>query len=102
MTSSGETSKVIGDCDVVFKLDPNVEQEPIIEIKMRCNGCGVRIAFDVTSRRANQDIKEWIESVQMNAGVAHQYASPLCDCRTADLQIPMPEGTKSIGEVPKS
>lgn len=101
MTSSGET-KTIQECDVAFRLDPSKEAEPIIEIRMRCNGCGVRISFDVIARRANQDIKDWINSIQEAAGMAHLYANPLCSCRTADLQIPVPDGTKSIGEVPKS
>lgn len=92
----------IKEVDVTLRLDPKQVAEPIIEIRSRCNGCGVRIAFDVIARRQGQDLKSWIDSVQIAAGAAHQAVSPFCSCNTADLQLPVPEGTKNVGEVVKS
>lgn len=95
------TNETVGKCHFTFKVGPSVV-EPVVECKMRCNDCGVKIQFEAVSRRAGQDLMEWMEKVQQVAGQVHRHVSPACTGATCDLQFPVPEGTKALGEAVKS
>jgi len=75
---------------------------PVIAVRLRCKGCGICIEFDAVSRHAGQDIKEWVQIIQGVAADAHRFGAPQCKSQIVDLQIPVPNGTKNVGEVPKS
>lgn len=96
------TTETVGDCHFAFKADQNKVVEPVLVCKMRCNGCGVKIEFDVVARRVGEALMAWMQNVQEWASAAHHHVRPTCQCRTCDLQIPMPEGSKGVGEVARS
>lgn len=71
-----------------------------ITVKFRCDHCGLDwTEVPVRERRADEDLKLYVTHVIGGEVQAVHFArSPKCQCDQVDLMIPLPAGSKQIGQ----
>lgn len=70
-----------------------------LALSYACKLCGVKdVSVPVRFRWSSEDVVAWMERVAVRAvREDHARRSPWCRAKTADLTIPVPEGTGHIG-----
>ena len=70
-----------------------------ITVLFTCHKCGLqRVRLEVTKRKSDEDVADWVKTVAQNCGDRHCFLAPQCPERQVDLLIPMPVNkTDGIG-----
>ncbi len=59
-----------------------------VDVGFICEGCGTH-RLQAYERRADQEIKEWVDNLMVALSRYHALTSPTCPCVLVDLILPI-------------